>query len=246
MIDLAALHRFPCDRDKRPLVSAWQRNARRQDHSRWPLVGVPTGEVNGFDVLDIDLAALGWRDQNRERFPFTQVHTTRSGGWHFFFKHHDGLRNSASRIAPGVDVRADGGFVIWWAREGLPFTSAELAEWPEWLLEAASRAKPATNTNLRRFSPPHVVSDLTEALRKMDAVDWRGDWEPWFELLMGCKYVGISLEDFTAWSTSDDEYEGEGEEIARQWDSVVPKHGGAFYDSAEGERDQGGEEGEEV
>src|SRR6516165_2044003 len=139
MIDLAALLRFPCDHDKRPLVTAWQHNAARRDHSRWPLVGVPTGAVNGFDVLDIDLAALGWRDANRDRFPLTQVHTTRSGGWHFLFKHHDGLRNSASRIAPGVDVRADGGFVIWWAREGLPFTPAELAEWPDWLLEAMRR-----------------------------------------------------------------------------------------------------------
>jgi len=137
MIDLAQLLRFPCDHDKRPLITAWQRNARRTDHSRWPLVGVPTGEVNGFDALDIDLAALGWRDANRDRFPLTQVHTTRSGGWHFLFKHHDGLRNSASRVAPGVDVRADGGFVVWWPCAGLPFTSAELAEWPEWLVSLA-------------------------------------------------------------------------------------------------------------
>jgi len=120
MMDLAQLLRFPCDTSKRPLLTAWQKNASRRDHSHWPLVGVLTGKPNGFDVLDIDLAALGWRDQNRERFPITQVHTTRSGGWHFLFKHHSGLRNSAGRIAPGVDVRADGGFVIWWAREGLP------------------------------------------------------------------------------------------------------------------------------
>jgi hypothetical protein len=137
MIDLAALLRFPCDRDKHPLITAWQKNAGRRDHSRWPLVGVPTGAVNGFDVLDVDLEALGWHDQNRDRFPFTQVHTTRSGGWHFLFKHREGLRNSASRIAPGVDVRADGGFIIWWPREGLPFTTAEFAEWPEWLLAMA-------------------------------------------------------------------------------------------------------------
>jgi hypothetical protein len=103
------------------------------------LVGVLTGEVNGFDALDIDLEALGWRDQNRDRLPPTQVHTTRSGGWHFLFKHHPGMRNSASRIAPGVDVRADGGFIIWWAREGLPFTPADLAEWPDWLLELTTR-----------------------------------------------------------------------------------------------------------
>jgi len=171
MIDLAQLLRFPCDQSKRPLITAWQRNAARKDHSHWPLVGVPTGEANGFDVLDIDLAALGWRDQNRERFPLTQVHTTRSGGWHFLFKHHDGLRNSASRIAPGVDVRADGGFVIWWAREGLPFTSAELAEWPEWVLELARKPEPLPRVDRGpcQSSPAHdgaCGGDVTLDLRK--------------------------------------------------------------------------------
>jgi hypothetical protein len=111
------------------------------------LVGVPTGEVNGFDVLDVDVAGLSWRDQNRDRFPLTQIHTTRSGGWHFLFRHRAGLRNSASKIAPGVDVRADGGFVIWWAREGLPFTAHELAEWPEWLLEAISQSGKSYSAN---------------------------------------------------------------------------------------------------
>ena len=147
MIDLSALLRFPCDHDKRPLVTAWQHNAARRDHSRWPLVGVPTGAANGFDALDIDLGALGWRDQNRNRFPMTQVHTTRSGGWHYLFRHSEGLRNSAGRIAPGVDVRADGGFVIWWPAAGLLCEAAELAEWPEWLLELA--------VGQRRTQGPH-------------------------------------------------------------------------------------------
>src|SRR6516164_7873395 len=60
MLDLASLLRFPCDQSKRPLIGAWQRNAARDDYSDWPLVGVPTGEANGFDVLDIDLAGSGW------------------------------------------------------------------------------------------------------------------------------------------------------------------------------------------
>jgi hypothetical protein len=33
---------------------------------------------------------------------------------HFFFQHAPGLRCSRGLIAPGVDVRADGGYVIWW------------------------------------------------------------------------------------------------------------------------------------
>jgi hypothetical protein len=37
-----------------------------------------------------------------------------------------------------VDVRADGGYVVWWPREGLRVVSdAPIADWPEWLLGLA-------------------------------------------------------------------------------------------------------------
>jgi hypothetical protein len=139
MIDLASLLRFPCDQSKRPLIAAWQRNAGRDDCSDWPLVGVPTGEANGFDVLDIDLAGSGWWDAHRAELPATQTHVTRSGGAHLLFKHAPGLRCSVGRIATGVDVRADGGFVIWWPRQSLRVIEAALGEWPEWLLEKARK-----------------------------------------------------------------------------------------------------------
>jgi hypothetical protein len=44
--------------DKRPLVKAWKAAAKRiEPPSSWPLVGVPTGESAGFDVLDVDVEA---------------------------------------------------------------------------------------------------------------------------------------------------------------------------------------------
>jgi hypothetical protein len=66
------------------------------------------------------------------------MQVTESGGYHIFFRHHEGLRGSVNRIAPGVDVRADGNYVIHWCREGLPVANADKLEpWPEWLLAAA-------------------------------------------------------------------------------------------------------------
>src|SRR5262249_13964546 len=60
------------------------------------------------------------------------------------FKHVDGLRNSVGRIADGVDVRAEGGFIIWWPRQKLRVLSdAEIAEWPAWLLALARGDVPA-------------------------------------------------------------------------------------------------------
>jgi hypothetical protein len=45
------------------------------------------------------------------------------------------MRNTASRIAPGIDTRGDGGYVIWWPATGLPIEhEGTFAEWPEWLL----------------------------------------------------------------------------------------------------------------
>src|SRR5262249_3036090 len=60
-------------------------------------------------------------------------------GAHLLFKHAPGLRCSAGRIATGVDVRAGGGFVIWWPRQGLRVIEGPLGEWPEWLLELAQK-----------------------------------------------------------------------------------------------------------
>jgi hypothetical protein len=45
------------------------------------------------------------------------------------------MRCSAGKIEPGVDVRGDGGYVIWWPISGLPvLRDAPVAPWPEWLL----------------------------------------------------------------------------------------------------------------
>src|SRR5450631_4082909 len=77
-----------------------------------PLIGVPTGKVTGLFVVDIDsprhIEAAEWLERFAPFLPETRQQTTRSGGLHLFFNHHPGLRNSAGRVARGVDTRADG------------------------------------------------------------------------------------------------------------------------------------------
>jgi len=108
---IVGLPRFPCTADKRPLTPNGFYGARvGADDSGWPLVGIPTGKVSGIDVLDVDVEGLDWLKS--VELPATRVHETRSGGKHLFWIHADGLRNSAGRIARGVDVRADGGYFI--------------------------------------------------------------------------------------------------------------------------------------
>ena len=136
---------FPCLANKKPATPHGFKDATADPaaiRELWrshcgPLVGLPTGERSGLDVLDIDLDGLSWFGRNRNRLPLTRMHQTRSGGRHLFFQHQPGLRCSTSKIELGVDVRADGGYVIWWpASGGRVLCERPIANLPQWILEA--------------------------------------------------------------------------------------------------------------
>jgi len=165
---------FPCRADKSPATphgfhdASWDQQFVQQlwrSHPG-PLVGVPTGEVSGFHVLDIDARNSGetWFTQHRDRLPATRVHRTRSGGLHLFFQHQQELRCSAGRIAPGIDVRASGGYVIWWPAAGFPVLCDTIpAPWPEWL--CALLSSPPRST-----TPRVVVANEVTLMRLLRLV----------------------------------------------------------------------------
>jgi len=147
-LDLArsSLAVFPCGYSKRPtcehglldattdatvLRELWRRHSGE-------LVAVRTGAVSGVDVLDLDAkhsGARNWWHAHRAELPVTRVHRTRSGGLHLVFRHAQGLRCSTSKLARGVDIKADDGCAIWWPAVGLPvLCDAEPAPWPDRLL----------------------------------------------------------------------------------------------------------------
>lgn len=81
-----------------------------------------------------------------------------AGRMHLWCRNAPGLRCSAGAVAPGVDIRADGGYVIAWHAAGLPVLwEAPLAPWPEWL--RSSRAAPVQ----RGPEPPRVPDDTQSA-----------------------------------------------------------------------------------
>jgi hypothetical protein len=161
---------FPCLMSKAPACPNGFKAARTADAglaSLWArhageLVGVPTGATSGVDVLDIDPKNGGreWYETRRSNLPPTRIHRTRSGGVHILFRHLDGLRNSAGRVAPGVDVRADGGYCIWWPSAGLPIKDHpldQLPEWPVWLL-------PSLMTPPVTPPPPYPKASATRSI----------------------------------------------------------------------------------
>jgi len=81
--------------------------------SQWPdsNIAIITGAASGLVVVDLDgpeasasLATLG--------LPETAVRATTGKGEHLYFAHPGGQVPNRVRLAPGVDVRADGGYVI--------------------------------------------------------------------------------------------------------------------------------------
>ena len=164
---------FPCNDKKEPTCRRGFHAAERDaeavkalwHRSPGPLIGVPTGPASGFDVLDIDPRHGGdvWLELNREALPPTRTHQTRSGGQHFLFRHAPGVRNTEAKLAPGVDTRGEGGYIVWWPSFGGSVLCAEpLADWPRWLLaellpKPANPTAPATriqisgDTQARRF-----------------------------------------------------------------------------------------------
>lgn len=113
---------FPCRRDKAPLVKRGFQVATSKSEQvkswweRWPdaLIGMPTGTASGVDVLDIDnkngkngfASVANWADLS------PLIVRTPTGGAHLYFKSSGSMRNSASKLAPGLDVRGEGGYVI--------------------------------------------------------------------------------------------------------------------------------------
>ena len=128
------------------------------------LVGVPTGQVNGIDVIDIDPRNGGhiWLKTHESVIPRTRTHSTRSGGVHLLFKNQGPLRCSAGTIAPGVDLRSDGvAMWIWWPTQ----QDEPITPWPT-LIPTKRPWRPATagRKTLRRRMILHpqglTVTDL--------------------------------------------------------------------------------------
>jgi len=128
----AGLPVFPCKLDKSPFTSHSFKNASRdlQQVEAWwtakpyAMIGLPTGPVSGVWVLDIDApkegrpadgrVSLAELEAKHGPLPATRTHATAGGGLHLLFRYptEREIARTVKQIAPGLDVKAAGGYVI--------------------------------------------------------------------------------------------------------------------------------------
>jgi Bifunctional DNA primase/polymerase, N-terminal len=168
---------FPC-RGKRPHVKNGLHDAAtdRLTVERWwtriwpgANVAIRAGSESGLLVLDVDgeagADALAALEREHAELGATVECLTGGGGRHLYFAHPGGeLRNSAGRLAPGLDVRGDGGYVIAppsrhssggryeWSVDGHP-DELEPAQAPAWLLEGLRAHRAACGRSDPRGGP---------------------------------------------------------------------------------------------
>lgn len=150
-------------REKRPLV-AWQPYQQtrptpaevRDWFTRWPdaNVGIVTGVLSGLVVLDVDPAhggeqSLARLEREHGPLPVTVEAISGGGGRHLYFAHPGGEVRNRAGLAPGIDLRGDGGLIVappsrhpsgrrytW--RAGHAPGECGLAPLPRWLLPGAA------------------------------------------------------------------------------------------------------------
>jgi putative DNA primase/helicase len=198
------------------------------DFDHWPDagVGIPTGKVNGIFVVEADtkkghgvdgIANLRQFEERHGKLPQTRMAVSPSGSLHYYFRHpgYDiHVKNSSSELAPGVDVRGDGGMVL--APPTLRndgqyrwLNSQEIAEPPKRLLDLVTQAHCGDqihgDTEEQQADPALIAA----ALRVIPNDDL--DWENWNRIGMaiwaatGGSGEGFAI--FNTWSQKSTKYD---------------------------------------
>jgi hypothetical protein len=115
-------------------------------------IGMPTGAVSAVFVLDIDIKngvdgnkSLMELENEYGALPETLVQITPSGGRHLLFRCPNGGINTRTGLAPGLDVRGDGGYIVIAPSciDGVSYQfsnwGTEIADAPDWLIALIQR-----------------------------------------------------------------------------------------------------------
>jgi hypothetical protein len=153
-------------------------------------IGIRTGAISGLLVLDIDPRNGGDRSltelqRQRGTLPETVEALTGGGGRHLFFAHPGGALTSKPFL-PGVDIKADGGYVV--APPSL-HPSGQLYEWKQGAGPEAKSPAPLPPWLLECLKSPNTGSPAARSVSEWRQVAMRGIGEgqrnTWVTRLVG-------------------------------------------------------------
>ena len=230
-------------------------------------VGIACGRGSGLLVIECDTPEGHDVDGIAEMRDLIALHgplpdtiealsPTRS--WHLYFKYpaHTDIPNSSGHVAPGVDVRGEGGMVIgvpsirpdksepyrWKNPPGL----FELADCPDWLLQLCLKKQTDGSSSSAKFKIDTGSSSFdTDTSEVEEILSWidpdSGGYYAWLDVLMGLHShyqgsgEGLDLADL--WSSQGAKYKAG--EVAEKWNGFSPNGEKTFATVAEMARRNG-------
>ncbi|MCK5603804.1 bifunctional DNA primase/polymerase [Candidatus Pacearchaeota archaeon] len=186
-------------------------------------LGIATGEVSGFWVLDIDSdkggnEALEELENKYGSLPETLISNTGGGGKHYLFKIPKGTKMgcSTSKIAKGIDVRGDGGYIaappsthptgdryIWATATGSD-VPGDISEAPAWLIKIISELK---KVSTKVETVEEATGDwTTDDVLDMLAVISPDERDVWITVGMALSEAGWPVTMWDTWSRDSSKY----------------------------------------
>ena len=188
---------FPCKpKQKTPLTPHGFRDATRDEAqirtwwTRWPdaNIAIVTQEIL---VIDIDPQGRSWPNDPERAATLTTagaISITPRGGRHYLFAKPLGVtwRCSAGKLAPGVDVRTDGGYILvppsttvdgqyrWVPGHELEYPPNQLPNPPDWLAAELARVNGHSVVNITSDGQEILAGQRNTALTRLAGLMRRG------------------------------------------------------------------------
>jgi RecA-family ATPase len=195
------------------------------------MIGVPTGAVTGFWVVDVDVktdssAVETWEEWVREGgLSPTRMHKTPRGGQHYLFRYDPAhpVGSSTGKLHEFMDVRGDGGYVVVppsLRADGKAYEVAsdlEIAEAPDWLY---ARIKSLQRDPEEEEEKPEHGKVSTEMVREALRVISADSYDDWYKIAAAIRRelgdAGFAL--FDEWSRKSRKHNAA--ECAQKWSEV--------------------------
>jgi RecA/RadA recombinase len=192
-----------------PLLAGWpQRATSDPDTVRDFWIAVPEANIGihceGMIVIDVDVKKGG--DESLQLLdmtyglPPTLTSRTPTGGRHLFYRQSSGVNNTVERLAPGLDIRSNGGYVVAvgsvvGAGSYVWGDDVAVADAPEWLVQKLGTYTPREQP--AKVNVEDAAAEVVDRARdwlagQLPAIEGNGGDAHTFKVICGLRDMGVS------------------------------------------------------